>query len=225
MAALLTLMMLIYVGGPLQKATHPDTGTVEGVVVDSENKPVEEAYVYADVLTLPVPARPYTVQSDAQGHFVLDDVPPGRIVMRAYKEADKYPKISTIFDEPAGVTPPEFEMKAGDVFKGIVIHLGQKAGSLQFRVLDATKNELIKGITFQMCRGDHPGDQGYCISGSARGDYQVLVPATVPISIKVSAPNHNEWVYQDQATKSPFIALASGEERTLTINLPAAGSK
>jgi hypothetical protein len=146
--------------------------------------------------------------------------------MRAYKEADMYPQVSFKFDEPgATVTVPEFELKAGEIVKGVVIRLDGKAGSLQLRVLDAGTNELIKGITFQMCRGDHPGDGGYCISGSARGDYHLFVPAAVPISIKISAPNHSDWMYQDAATKSPYISLARGEERTLTINLQAASTK
>jgi hypothetical protein len=220
----LGLMLLAYAGN-LPQIANASAARVEGVVVDSDNKAVKDASVYA-TSSGPKPARPHTVLTNADGEFVLDNMPPGKIAIRAYKEGDKYPQISFKFDEPdAAASTPEIELKAGDVFKGVVIHLDRKAGSLQLRVLDAGTSELIRWITFQMCRGDHPGDQGYCISGSARGDYQLLVPAAVPISIKVSAPNHNEWVYQDQATKSPFIALAGGEERTLTINLQAAGTK
>jgi hypothetical protein len=91
-------------------------------------------------------------------------------------------------------------------------------------VLDAGTNELIKGITFEMCRGDHQGDRGYCIWGSAQGDYHVFVAADAPISMKVSAPDYREWTYQDNAQKSPYLALAPGEERTLTINLQPVGA-
>jgi len=209
-----------------QQPTQASQGTVQGVVVDSDYKPIKDASVYADNLSQPSPSRPYTVLTDAQGHFVLDAVPPGHIVMRAYKEADKYPKTSSTFDEPVTAgTAPEFELKAGEEFQGIVIRLDGKAGLLHLRVLDAGTKELVKGITFQMCRGDHPGDSRYCISGSARGDYRLFVPALAPISIKISAPNHNDWMYQDPTTKSLYIALAKGEERTLTINLQPSGTR
>jgi hypothetical protein len=125
---------------------------------------------------------------------------------------------------PDGESLVKFELKPGEVFKGIVIRLSKKAGLLQLRVLDAGTNELIKGITFEMCRGDHQGDRGYCIWGSAQGDYHEFVVADAPISIKVSAPNYREWTYQDNALKSPYLALAPGEERTLTIKLQPSGT-
>lgn len=223
MTLILGLMLLTYMGNLPQQLSNSNLGRVEGVVVDADNKPIRGAYVYATSQSSP--GRPHTVLTDAQGAFVLDDVLPGHIVMHAYKEADMYPQPSSKFVAPEGVIAPQFELKAGEVFKGIVIRLDKKAGFLQLRVLDAATNELIKGIMFEICRGDHPDDRGYCIWGSVRGDYHLFVPAAVPISIKVSAPDHSEWVYQDQATKSPFTALAAGEERTLTINLQAAGSK
>jgi hypothetical protein len=199
------------------------TGTVEGIVVDANNKLTKDASVYADNLSMPAPARPHIALTDAQGHFVVDEVYPGQIVMRAFKEADKYADITGTFDEPIGETHTELEMKAGDDFKGVVIRLGQKAGLLRWRVFDAGTNEPIKGITFQMCRGDHPSDRRYCMYGSARGDSTWFIPALAPISISVSAPNYSDWTYQDK--KSPYIALAPGEERTLKIKLQPAGTK
>jgi len=205
-----------------QQPSQAGGGTVEGVVVDPDNKPIKDASVYADNLSLPSAARPHTALTDAQGHFVVDGVLPGHIVMRAFKEADKYPMISGTFDEPIGEkTNPELEMKVGDDFKGIVIRLGPKAGFLRFRVVDANTNEPIKGITFQMCRGDHPSDRRYCMFGSARGDSTWFVPAFAPISVNVSAPNYGDWSYRDMAAKSPYIALAPGEDRTLTMKLQA----
>jgi hypothetical protein len=218
MTLILVLALLAHAGNPSQ-AAKKDTGTVEGVVVDANNKPIKGASVYADNLSLPAPGRLHTVQTDDQGHFVVDDVYPGDIVVRAFKEADMYGQVDSKFNMPEGESVPKFELKPGEVFKGIVIRLGRKAGLLQLRVLDAGTNELIKGITFEMCRGDHQGDRGYCIWGSAQGDYHVFVAADAPISIKVSAPNYRDWTYQDNAQKSPYLALAPGEERTLTINL------
>jgi hypothetical protein len=207
------------------QAAKKDTGTIEGVVLDATNKPVKGASVFADNLSLPSRGRLYTVETDDQGHFVMHDVYPGDIVLRAFKEADMYGQVDSRFNKPEEDSVPRFELKSGDVFKGIVIRLGKKSGLLRLRVLDAGTNELIKGITFEMCRGDHQGDRAYCMWGSAQGDYHVFVAADAPISIKVSAPDHREWIYQDQATKSPYVALAAGEERTLTINLQAASTK
>jgi hypothetical protein len=217
MTLILVLALLAHAGNPSQ-AAKKDTGTVEGVVVDANNKPIKDASVYADNLSLPAAGRLHTVQTDDQGHFVLDDVYPGDIVMRAFKEADMYGQVDSKFNMPDGESLVKFELKPGEIFKGIVIRLDKKAGRLQLRVLDAG-NELIKGITFEMCRGDHQGDRGYCIWGTAQGDYHVFVAADAPISIKVSAPNYREWTYQDNAQKSPYLDLAPGEDRMLEIKL------
>jgi hypothetical protein len=223
MTLIFCMILLAQTGNPSQ-AAKKDTGTIEGVVVDANNKPIKDASVYAVTLSLPTHGRLQTVQTDDQGHFVLDDVYPGDIVMRAFKEADMYGQVNSKFNMPDGESLVKFELKAGEVFKGIVIRLDKKAGRLQLRVLDAGTNELIKGITFEMCRGDHQGDRGYCIWGSAQGDYHVFVAADAPISMKVSAPDYREWTYQDNAQKSPYLALAPGEERTLTINLQPVGA-
>lgn len=215
---ILILALALWAQGNLdnsQQLTQANQGTVEGVVVDSHNKPIKDASVYADNLSRPMPARPYTVKTDAQGHFVVDKVYPGDIVMRAYKDADMYADMF-LFGMSSGM--PHVELKAGGVIKGVVIRFDKKAGSLQLHVLDAGTNEPLKGIEFQMCHADHPGDRMYCIMGSARVDYQLFVPPGVPISINVSAPNYKEWKYQD-AAKKPYIILASGEKRTLTIKL------
>jgi hypothetical protein len=223
MTLILGVILLAYAGG-VPQAADVATGRVEGVVVDANNKPIKDASVFADNLSLPAPGRLHTVQTDDLGHFVVDDVYPGDIVVRAFKEADMYGQVDSKFNMPEGESVPKFELKPGEVFKGIVIRLGKKAGLLQLRVLDAGTNELIKGITFEMCRGDHQGDRGYCIWGSAQGDYHVFVAADAPISIKVSAPNYRDWIYQD-AAKKPYIALASGEKRTLTINLQPSSTR
>ena len=219
------ILLLAQAGNPSQPAK--DTGTVEGVVVDANNKPIQDASVFAVTVNLPFHGRLHTVQTDEQGHFVLDDVYPGDIVMRAFKEADMYGQVDGKFNMPDEDSLVKFVLKAGDDFKGVLIRLDKKAALLQLRVLDAGTNELLKGITFEMCRGDHQGDRGYCMWGTAQADYHVYVVADAPISIKVSAPNYREWTYQNNAQNhAPYLALAPGEKRTLTINLqPVGGSK
>jgi Carboxypeptidase regulatory-like domain len=208
----------------LSQAANAGPGRVEGVVVDADNKPIKGASVYADNLNLPLPARHFPVLTNDQGQFVLEDVTPGHLVIRAYKQADMYPDpLGQYFQFGVPSTMPQLELKAGEVVKGIEIRLDKKAASLQLHVLDAVTNEPMQAIEYQMCHADHPGDRMFCITGSHRGgEYQLFVPSGVPILIKVSAPNHQEWRYQD-AAKKPYIVLASGEERTLTINLQRPG--
>jgi hypothetical protein len=216
--ALILGLIFLAMGLPQQAAS---LGRVEGVVVDAANKPVKSASVYADNLNLPIRGRRPTVLTDDQGKFVLEDVYPGSLLIRAYKDADMY---ADMFQFGMPHTWPQVELKAGEVFKGVVVRFDKKAGSLQLHTLDAITDEPIKGIEIQMCHADHVGDRMYCMTGSVRGDYQLFVPSGVPISINVSAPNHKEWRYQD-ASKKPYIVLASAEERTLTINLQPVDSK
>src|SRR5580700_6517964 len=88
--------------GQSQISHDPSLGMIEGVVVDANNKPIKGASVYADNLGLPTHGRLQTVQTDDQGHLVLDDVYPGDIAMRAFKEADMYGRVDSKYNMPDG---------------------------------------------------------------------------------------------------------------------------
>lgn len=81
--ALIAAPAAAWVTAQSQISHDPSLGIVEGVAGDAANKPIRDASVYADKVSMPKPARPHTAQTNAEGHFVVDEVCPGRIVMRA----------------------------------------------------------------------------------------------------------------------------------------------
>ena len=67
-------------GGPKVRTDEPP-GTITGLVRDDDGRPVADAEV---LVASPLGHR-YTAESDAQGHYRIADVPPGRYVPVAGK--------------------------------------------------------------------------------------------------------------------------------------------
>lgn len=215
---LLLLWLMAMVQQPTPSATT-DLGVIHGTVVDPDGKPVEGARVYAASDEYPPMSRPYTVTTNANGEFILDQVIPGKkIDIHAYKDSDYYVDVVFAFNRPPKLELPEVEVKSGQPVTGVIVRLMQKAAKLHLYVRDAATKELVHGIYFRLCREDYPT---YCVAGSGPSDIEKLVPVGVGISIQVSNDKHSQsdyqWQYRDPKINSPYFRAKSGETETMTI--------
>jgi hypothetical protein len=205
-------------------------GVVEGTVLDPEGHPVADASVYYEPTDLPAVGHPRTVATDKSGNFILRRITPGKITIIAYKESDLYSHSIFAFNAPPPNSMPRIEIKAGEVIRGLVIHLGPKSALLQLVILDAVTGEPPEQIKFQLCRADHPGNVGYCISGSgavsaSSGEISEFIPSSTPVSILVGAPKYSDWTYRNDVTGESVLTLGPGESRRVFVRLrPTGGS-
>src|SRR6266545_3426710 len=85
LASLIALSLVSF-----QETVKPSRGTIKGVVRELNGMPVPEAKVYAYYVDN-VRKRTADVTTDANGRFVLDNLLPGILYVRAYKDSAGFP--------------------------------------------------------------------------------------------------------------------------------------
>jgi len=203
----------------------PLLGSVEGVVVDPNGKPVEDAVVHESSNDgRPLGGRIFrtSTTTDVHGNFVLDHVIPAeKVAIWAYKYSDYYEDVMEPFtlNRPKNLKIPVVEVKPEQTVTGVRIQFPQKAGKLHWSVRDADTKELVHGVFMRWCRKGVPSK--YCINGSAPSDYERIISLGVRISIQIDADDglHEKSEYRNPKTGSRYFRARSGETETVNIYL------
>src|SRR5579864_5646258 len=134
----LSLAVLSFPGLLKGFAQTPQTtlGSVAGVVLDQEGKPIPDADVYAvpeqDMRTLLA-----STTTDPAGKFILHDLPAVVVYVYAYKESDGYPKtFARFFALPNDRSLVSVKVEAGQVTTGVTMKRAAKAARLKINVTD-----------------------------------------------------------------------------------------
>jgi len=199
----------------LAQVSPPATGSVEGIVLDGDGRPLAEATVFVGTL-----ARSPRTQTDAEGRFKLNDIPAGRIGLQAFKESDGYPYNMFAFFLMPGQPLPKFDLAAGQTLSNVIIRLGAKAAYLKLSVRDENNLPIDAGLTFSRPDLGRYGDY----QRSAKPDDLILVPP-VPFRLTVQEKGFQPWHYGGEhwLDKEGLIVLKSGETLTLTVRLKKLG--
>jgi hypothetical protein len=210
----LALLALLSCLGPLRSSAQTaTTGSVEGVVLDLQGKPIPDADVYAlpetDMRTLAASAT-----TDPAGKFILQSLQPGGFYVYAYKESDGYPNgFFRFLTAPNSQSQVAAKVEAGRVTTGVTMKLA-KFAQLKFNVVDESGKNVLATLTFR--REDQPGDY---ITGTS-GDKPMLVPP-VPFRLKIDADGYESWHYggANYAGNAGLIALKPGQTLNLDVRL------
>lgn len=211
--ALLALLLCSATSIFSQTPVPPALGSVEGVVLDDDGKPVENARVYG----LPVQnmLRRLSTTADAQGNFVLTSLPPGDVYLHAYKESDGYPDNFFAFYKTTDRSAPrKFTVGPGMPVRGVVITLGLKAAYLRFEITNQEGMPLNAGLIFT--RDDMQGTHQRGISAPET----IMVPP-VPFRLAVEVQGYEPWHYggRDWQGKAGLIDLKPGQSADMRIQL------
>jgi hypothetical protein len=127
-----------------QESQPVDAGTIEGIVLDEQGKPLPDAVVYG------LPEKDMRNQlhttTDKDGRFTLHNVPVGGVYLSAFKESAWYPyNFFSFFITPDQKTPNEVQAKDGETTKGAVIQLGERAARLK------SKYRMTGDFSFRAC--------------------------------------------------------------------------
>jgi hypothetical protein len=208
------LFLFLSNAGFSQTAATPSVGSVEGVVLDEQNKPIPEANVYAP-LPQDMRRRVATTTTDSSGKFGFRDLPTGVVYIYAYKVSDGYPDgFFRFFKLPNDQPLVSAKVEAGQVTTGVTIKRGARAAHLKVNVTDENGNPL--GGYFVFTREDQPG----AYQQGASPEESMLVPP-VPFRLTVGAMGYGEWHYggANYAGKAGLIALKSGQTLNLAVRL------
>lgn len=188
-------------------------GTVEGVVVEDEGKPLADATVTSYTQAKGVTRDVMQYQANGNGEFSLR-LPEGKVWLLAHKNSAGYPYAFFAFYVMPGQEFPTVEVKPGETIKGVVIRVGVKAAHLTYEVLNEKGEEVLGGFVFE--RLDQPTP--YTTSAPANND--LLIPP-VPFRATFEAKGYKPWHYGGDKWrgKDGVISLKSGEVLNLSIRL------
>jgi hypothetical protein len=203
----------------------PLLGSVEGVVVDPNGKPVESAVVHEtsdDGRPLGGTIFRTATTTDVDGNFVLNHVIPAeKVAIWAYKYDDYYENVMEpfTFNRPKNLKMPVVEVKPGQTVTGVKIQFAQKAGKLHLYVRDANTKELVHGVFMQWCRKGVPPK--YCIHESGPSDYERMISLGVGVSVQIEADDglHEKSEYRSPKTGSRYFRAKSGQTETVNVFL------
>ena len=198
--------VLATTGVPRQQggSKPPAVGSIEGIVLEGNGKPLSGATVYA----LPendMTKQFHTITGDA-GKFILDGLPEGGAYLSAFKERDGYPYNFFSFFLSPGEKTPRVNVRAGEIIKGVTIQLGQRSARLNLEITDQNGKLLNEGVELTFRRPDLPGDY----SRGANTEESLLVPP-VPFRLTVGVKGYKPWHI--------LLSLKPEETRSLSIRL------
>jgi len=208
-------------------------GSVQGVVIDSDGRPVPEASVFINMMSAQggaapiggrIPLEGLTVKADAEGNFIFSNFPVAyNVRLDAYKEDRGYPKgFSSFYGYLRTKTYPRiFDVAAGQKVQGVVVQFTMRAAYLQFDISDQDGRPLNAGGKFLLpepdsSRPNRPFDMSTSISAK-----ETMPVPPAPFWLEIDAPGYEPWRYGGERWegKEGLITLKPGETLTLTVQL------
>lgn len=170
-------------------------GTISGIVVDTEGKPVSQATVVARMRS-PSAGPSIPAQADRRGRFTMTGLEAETYELYACKEENGYAESPATFYVGTTSIILQITLKENEVSRGNVVCVGPKALKLFGRVVDAVTKKPVDRVRITMRRVDNPGD---FFQTGVHGSFRILVPQ-VPITVEVTAPGYEK---KDLGTLTP----------------------
>ncbi len=196
------------------QTTAPETGSVRGVVLDERGDPVAEATVFVGTM-----AKGPTTQTNKEGKFTLEGVPPGTVGLHAYKKNAGYPYDLFAFFAAPSAKLPYAEVLAGQTTAGVIIQLGERAAHISIDITDEAGNAVDASV--ELTRPDL-GAYGTYRTG-AKGRLDLMIPP-VPFRMRIEARGYCTWHYGGSkwSTGSGLITPRTGENLNIAAQLQKA---
>lgn len=192
-------------------------GHIIGVVVNDSNEPVGNATLCTSVVHATSARTECGRQrTDGDGHF---DIRVPLETNRIYAENSEagYQEVKhDPMKQGVGVQLSEQEPVAN-----VTIKIGPSPAEIVLDVTDRSTGKPVRSFIVRWIRMD---DGPVAVTDSPKGD--VLVPPNVELLLTVRSPGYERWFYtDDSAPTRPTLRLASGERRTISVELEASVSK
>ena len=188
-------------------------GSITGVVLGQDGKPLEKAKVHIAESKPVYGSRVIQFhETDAEGKFAINHVPFGSYVVLAGKESEGY--ADTKFAFYSNLDAPTVDLSSLIPAENVTVHL-IKAGILHIGTInDATTGKPIRNCQITLKRADNPK---FSISLSSSQE-NILVPSTVGVFLQIEAEGYQPWPLSDQATTGQ-IKLDPGQVFNLNVKL------
>jgi hypothetical protein len=219
-------LLILVAGVPLlglSQNTSPaptGTGSVVGIVVDSDGKRIADANVYA--LPAQNMTQRFSALSDAEGKFTIKGIPISddcgwchTAYVQAYKDSDGYPDKVFAFYHTVDSEVAKVEIEANKAPPFVVVQMGPKTSHLTLVITDPDGRHTGASVIFT--RDGFP--QGIYRRGVGV-DETVPVPA-VPFRVTVEAEGYEPWHYGGAKWQGDagLVNLKPGQTLSLDVRL------
>jgi Carboxypeptidase regulatory-like domain len=218
---LFVLFWPLAIAVPLHQADKKSStgfGSIQGRVLDSDGKPVPAAEVFAQSRDRGSSDILHVVTSNANGEFLLTQVPSGKNAIFTSKPADGYPDTMVAAFSSGVNLIPEVLVEEAKTTSGVVIYL-TKGATLVGSVVNLNNGLPVIGARILISRDDDP-QLFLSTRADVKGRFQFTIPAKA-FNIQVSEPGYATWENGETAphAKGPPILLSAGMYRKLLIRL------
>lgn len=181
-------------------------GRITGIVLNEDGQPVTHASICVSLAgSSKTECR---VQTNETGQFEIEHLSMGTFDVFATKYEDGYSE-----ENQRGQKVVLSTQYPG---ASITIKLAPKAGMLIGTVRDSLTAKPVQQIQVAYVSTEGKGSGS---AGTYNGEFRVNLPTTSDYVIVVSAPGYKSWIYIDPTDQSPSLRLASGEQKSLDIEL------
>jgi hypothetical protein len=197
---------------------QPQNVRLSGHVYESDGKALGGAKITLFPLETGIggPIMPSALTGEDGAYFMV--APPlGKTRILASLEGRGYPNsFYKIFASPEDHFP-EVNLIAGAALREVDIHLAPPDGVVEGAVIDKENGATIRFAQIALRSAAEP--TVFLSSGvGPSGHFQYALP-NMPISVSISAPGYNTWVYIEPSTHAQYLKLNSSEHRTLSVEL------
>lgn len=186
-------------------------GSIRGLVVSSDNKPLEGATVYA------LPAlnmhKQLRSQTDSNGKYLIKGVPSGEAYVSVFDEAEGYPFNFFAFFINPGQEMRKVQVSSQGEATEVNFKLGDKAARLQLDIVNDLGAPITQTAELAFKRPDVPGT--YTVGA---GDNISLLVPPVRFHLSVNVDGFKQWSYENKETGN-MLQPKPGENIKLTVHL------
>jgi hypothetical protein len=172
------------------------TGSINGIVIDAQGKPVVRAWVSISCGNRPLGGRIPGAFSDEQGHFAVDSLELDKCTVTACKE-EEYVPCSPLVSFNHGI---QVTLTARVPFATVKVRLGEKGTVITGMVRDATNGKHL-AADFNLHLLEFP-NQGMSMSSPA--NFRIFITPSRGYSLEVSAPGYRDWSYSEHNQSRPL---------------------
>jgi hypothetical protein len=193
------------------------SGTIKGIVLDEQRKPLTRAEVRVAETKPFYGSRVLDFhETDADGQFAIERLTWGTYAVMARKEESGYADMGLAFYSNLKV--PKVTLSPTAPVAEVTVQLGPKAGLLDIVSLTDTvtgENILDSGrITVRRVKNPN-----FLIATSTKMLRPLFVPALTEVSVEITAPGYEPWPAPDHADQRGRIFLKPEEVFELDVQL------
>ena len=194
-----------------QRQPASAAGAVEGIVVNTDGRPVAGVRVYP----MQTGPTPFSV-TDVRGRFELVGVQAGSVRIMTSKMEEGYPDTGSGMYGVNLESIPVVLVQPGATTDNVVVKLGMRLGVLRGTVIDAASGKRVPTARIRIAREDNPANF-LSTNVDEAGQFVLAWPAHVR-RLEVTAPGFKAW-RSDVDLPEGHLTVPSGAEKALVVRM------